>query len=60
MSKTPLDIVCIDKTKFNMENYQFSPFRRDRNSKVGGKLVFVEMALLLKESKVWKKNVLNF
>ena len=37
MTKAPLDIVCIDETQlaesfpdfqFNMENYQFPPFRR--------------------------------
>ena len=61
MSKASLVIVCIDKTKldesfpasqFLMENYhQFPPFRRDRNSKGAGKLGFVKMASLLKESK---------
>ena len=54
MSKAPLDIVCIDETKlhesfpdfqFHMESYQFPPFRRDRNSKGGGKLVFVKNGL---------------
>ena len=43
MSKTTLDIVCIDETKldgrfhdsqFHMKNYQFPSLRRDRNSKV--------------------------
>ena len=51
MSKTALNIVCFDKTKldqsfpdfqFHMENYQFPLFRRDGNSKSGGKLVFVK------------------
>ena len=34
-----------------MENYQFSPFRRDRNSKGGGKLVFVKNGLIAKKVK---------
>ena len=45
IAKTPLDVFCIDETKLNsfpnsrllLENFQFSPFRRDRNSKRGGK-----------------------
>ena len=48
MSKAPLDIVCIGKIKldesfpgsqFHMENYQFPPHWRDRNSKVDSRLV---------------------
>ena len=51
MSEAPLDIVCIDETKwhqsfpdfqFYMGNCQLPPFRRDRNSKGGGKLVLVK------------------
>ena len=53
--KILLDILCIDETKidesfpdfqFEMENYQFPPFRRDRNSHGGGKIVFLEKTLL--------------
>ena len=60
MAKAPLDIVCIDETKlvesfrdfqFHMENYQFPPFRRDRNSKGGWKLIFVKSALIAKRVK---------
>ena len=59
-SKAPLDIVCIDETKFDesvsdfqfhMENYQFPPFRRDRNSKGGGKLVFLKNGLIAERVK---------
>ena len=59
-SKAPLGIGCIDETKldesfpdfqFHMENYQFPPFRRDRNSKGGGKLVFVKNSLVAKRVK---------
>ena len=55
MSKVPLDIVCTDKTKLDesfpdsqvhMENYQFLPFQRDRNSKGDGKLVFIKNGLI--------------
>ena len=64
MSKAPLDIVCIDKTKldesfpdfqFHMENYQFPPFWRDQNSKGGGKLVFVKNGLIAKRVKDLEK-----
>ena len=60
MSKAPHDIVCTDETKldesfpdfhFHMESYQFPPFRRDRNSKGGGKLVFVKNGLIAKRVK---------
>ena len=60
MSKAPLDIVCADETKldesfpdfqFHMENYQFPPFRRDRNSKGVGKVVFVKNSLIAKRVK---------
>ena len=46
VAKVPIDILCVDETKldesfsdsqFLFENYQFPPFRRDRNSKGGGK-----------------------
>ena len=42
VEKAPIDILCIDETKidesfpdsqFFIENYQFPPYRRDRNSK---------------------------
>ena len=64
MSKAPLDIVCIDKTKldesfpdfqFHMENYQFPSFQRDQNSKGGGKLVFVKNGLIAKRVKDLEK-----
>ena len=60
MSKAPLDIAGIDETKlgdsfpdfqFHMENYQFPPFRRDRHSKRGGKLVFVKNGFIAKRVK---------
>ena len=57
IAKVPLDVFCIDETKlddsfpnsqFILENVQFPPFRRDRNSKGGGKLVYVKQGSLLK------------
>ena len=60
MNKASTGIVCIDETKldesfpefqFHIENYQFSSFRRDRNSKGGGKLVFVKKGLISKRVK---------
>ena len=55
--KAPLDVFCIDETKlddsfpnaqFLIEDYQFPPFRRDRNSKGGGKLVYVKQGIIAK------------
>ena len=48
LSNAPIDVLCVDETKldsifpdhqFKIEGYQFPPFRRDRISKGGGKLV---------------------
>ena len=57
LHKAPIDILCIDETKldetfpdaqFMIENYQFPPFRRDRNKKGNGKMVFIWKELLVK------------
>ena len=57
IAKAPLDVFCIDETKldesfpnsqFILENFQFPPFRRDRNSKGGGKLVYVKQGIIVK------------
>ena len=48
LSNAPIDVLCVDETKldsscpdhhFKIEGCQFPSFRRDRNSKGGGKLV---------------------
>ena len=55
--KAPLDVFCVDETKlgdsfsnsqFILESFQFPPFRRDRNSKGGGKLVYVKQGIIAK------------
>ena len=60
VSKAPIDIFCIDETKIDesfpnsqllIENYQFPPYRRDRNSKGGGKTVYVREGLFSKRLK---------
>ena len=60
ISKAPIDIFCIDETKIDesfpnsqlfIENYQFPPYRRDRNSKGGGKIVYVREGLFSKRLK---------
>ena len=60
LRKTKIDVLCIDKTKldssfpnhqFKTEGYQFPPLRRDRNSKGGGKLVFVREGFIAKQIK---------
>ena len=35
-------------SQFILENFQFPPFRRDRNSKEGGKLVYVKQGIIAK------------
>ena len=53
----PIDILWVDETKldssfsdhqFEIEGYQFPPFRRDRNSKGGEKLVFLREGFIAK------------
>ena len=60
VAKVPIDILCIDETnldnsfpdsQFFIENYQFPPFRRDRNSKGGGKIVYVRQGIISKRFK---------
>ena len=55
--KAPLDGFCVDETKlddsfpnsqFIVENFQCPPFRRDRNSKGSGKLVYVKQGIIAK------------
>ena len=45
LTKTKLDENFSD-AQFMIENYQFSPFRRNRNNKEGGKMVFTRKELL--------------
>ena len=60
LSKAPIDILCVDETKldasfpdhqFKISGYQFPPLRRDRNSKGGGKIVFVCKGFIVKHMK---------
>ena len=60
VSKAPIDIFCIDETKIDesfpnsqlfIENDQFPPYRRDRNSKGGGKIVYMRKGLFSKRLK---------
>ena len=55
IAKAPLDVFCVDETKlddsfpnsqFILEDFQFPPFLRDRNSKGGGKLVYVKQGII--------------
>ena len=57
VDKVLIDILCIDETKlddtfpdaqFKINNYQYQPFRRDRNSKGGGKIVYIRQGLISK------------
>ena len=52
---SPLEIICVDEMKldnsfpdqqFKIEDFQFPPFRRDRNKFGGGKIVYVKDGLI--------------
>ena len=54
--ESPIDILCVDETKidssyphaqFQINDYQFPPFRRDRNKYEGGKIMFIRQGLRL-------------
>ena len=63
LHKAPIDILFIYKTKldetfpdaeFMIENYQFPSFRRNKNKKGVGKIVFIRKELLAKKlEKLW-------
>ena len=53
----PLAMFCVDETKLDVsfpnshfisENFQFPTFRKDRNSKGGGQLVYVKQGIIAK------------
>ena len=56
--ESPIDILCVDETKkifpdvsfpdaqFQINDYQFPSFRRDRNKYRGGKIVFIRQGLI--------------
>ena len=53
--ESPIDILCVDETKidpsypdpqFQINDYQFLLFRRDRNKYGGGKIVFIRQGLI--------------
>ena len=47
VDETKLDD-SIPNSQFILENLQFPPFRRDQNSKGGGKLVYVKQGIIAK------------
>ena len=53
-----IDIICVDETKldssfpdhqFKIEGYQLPPFKGGRNSKGGGKLVYLREGFIVKK-----------
>ena len=53
--ESPIDILCVDEIKldssypdaqFQIIDYQFPPFRRDRNKYGGGKIVLIRKGLI--------------
>ena len=67
VNKAPIDILCIDETKidqsfpdsqFFIKNYEFPPYRGDRNSEGGGKIVYVTQGFISKRLKSFEsKNI---
>ena len=56
--KAPIDVLSIDETKldasfpdaqFHIEGYHHPPFRRDRDKKGGGKMIFIREGLIAKK-----------
>ena len=59
--KTSIDILCVDETKldssypnaqFHINGYQFPPFRKDRNTHGGGKMVYITDGIIAKTYRV--------
>ena len=57
---SPIDILCVNETKidssypaaqFQINDYQFPPFRRDRNKNGRGKIVFIRQGLITRPLK---------
>ena len=62
--ESPIDILCVDETKidssypdaqFQINDYQFPPFKRDKNKYGGGKIVLIRQGLIT----IWNKSVLD-
>ena len=60
LKKTKIDVLCLDETnldsiipnhQFKIEDYQFPPLRRDRNSNGGRKMAFVREGFIAKQMK---------
>ena len=63
MFKTEVDILCIEETEidpsfpdsqFQIDGYQFPPFREDRNKHGGGKIVYARNSTITKRIKQFK------
>ena len=68
VAKAPIDILCIDETKidesfpdsqFQIETINFRHFSRDRNSKGGGKIVYVRQGLITKRLKNFESKTIE-
>ena len=64
--ESPIDILCVDETKidssypdaqFQINDYQFPPFRRDRNKYGGGKIVLIRKGLITRRLPKFKTKV---
>ena len=60
---SPIQVLCIDETKLDssfpnaqihLPDYQFPPFRRDRNSSGGGKIVYIRNGIIPKRLTVYE------
>ena len=68
LHKAPIDILCIDETKldetfpgaqFMIENHQFPCFRRNRNKKGGGKIVYIRKVFAKRLENIFNRNNLH-
>ena len=65
-SKSPIDILSIVETKldssypdaqFQIPDYQYPPYRKDRNKNGGGKIVFIRKGLITKRLKAFEGDI---
>ena len=43
--------------QFHIDGYQFPPFRRDRNKKSGGEIVFAREGIIAKNERTRRQNL---
>ena len=68
LHNAPIDFLCIDETKLDetfpgaqimIENHQFPCFRRNRNKKGGGKIVYIRKVFAKRLENIFNRNNLH-